>query len=228
MKYAPMSLIWGDEHIPAGDLRAQSISDAVVISTAINKHGLLLLCRAVSSMALELLAEGFFIRGAIVKDRLFHDEKTVFGEALVRAYVLESQVVRYPRVMITREVVSDMNEYDNGKIMELERPKHIFRQADDGPVFLHVLQSIQEFIGASMRNEGLDDSGALPIVEYYASLGQHIQNRFNEAADNPKHFEKVQWFARYWNHEIADIAESGFERIAGPGLDKKQRTYWSR
>ena len=31
----------------------------------------------------------------------------IFGEALVRAYQLESEVVRYPRVMVTRDVWLD-------------------------------------------------------------------------------------------------------------------------
>jgi len=129
--------------------------------------------------------------------------------------------------MVTREVVSDMKEYDS-EVMELEKSDHLFRQAADGPMFLHVLQSIQELIGASMRNQGLDDPGAVPLVEYYASLGKQIQQRFDEAVDTPKHSEKFQWFAQYWNHEIADIAERGFPHLTGAGLDLKKKSYWDR
>jgi hypothetical protein len=32
---------------------------------------------------------------------LYHDESTVFGEAL-KAHILDSQIVRFPRIMITR------------------------------------------------------------------------------------------------------------------------------
>ena len=54
-----------------------------------------------------LLQRGYFIRGALVKGPLYHDDKMIFGEALVRAYQLESEVVRYPRVMVTRDVWLD-------------------------------------------------------------------------------------------------------------------------
>jgi hypothetical protein len=36
------------------------------------------------------------------------------------------------------------------------------------------------------------------IAEYHKPR-QQIQRRFDEATDEPQHFEKVQWFARYWN-----------------------------
>lgn len=219
MKYPPIELMWGDNHIPDADFRAQSISDAVTISTAVNEHGLVLLCRAVASLALDFLSKGIFIRGAIVKDLLYHDDKVVFGEALVRAYLLESQVVRFPRVMVTREVVGDMKKYDSN-VKYHERSEYLFRRSEDGPTFVHVLRSMESFIGACMRNEGLDSPGTVPIVEYYASLGRHIQRRFDESTDNLKHFEKVQWFGRYWNECIASKAECGFDRIVGPGLDK--------
>lgn len=66
------------------DFRAQSISDAVAISTAANPHGLALMVYSLEQLTLDLLYEGFLIRGAIVKGSLYHDDKMVFGEALVR------------------------------------------------------------------------------------------------------------------------------------------------
>jgi hypothetical protein len=52
------------------DFRAQSISDAVAISTAVKANGLMHMFGAIETMATALLAEGYFIRGAIVKGPL--------------------------------------------------------------------------------------------------------------------------------------------------------------
>jgi hypothetical protein len=30
----------------------------------------------------------------------------------------------------------------------------------------------------------------------------HIQRRLSEATDNPQHYEKVRWFANYWNERV--------------------------
>jgi len=37
-----------------------------------------------------------------------------------------------------------------------------------------------------------------------------------EPSDNPRHFEKVQWFARYWNKHMK--SSQALPRITGPGL----------
>ena len=39
-----------------------------------------------------------------------------------------------------------------------------------------------------------------------------IQKRFNEASDNPDHFQKVAWFVGYWNSQI-DIGLDGLQGV---------------
>src|SRR5262245_26569023 len=64
--------------MPDAEFRAQSISDAVALSGATNARGLGAIIHSINRLAIDLLMEGFFIRGAIVRDSLFHDDKTVF------------------------------------------------------------------------------------------------------------------------------------------------------
>jgi hypothetical protein len=48
-----------------------------------------------------------------------------------------------------------------------------------------------------------------------------IQKKFDESVDNPRHFEKVQWFARYWNesvdHQELFIYGSGLSTVRPAG-----------
>jgi hypothetical protein len=39
-----------------------------------------------------------------------------------------------------------------------------------------------------------------------------IQKRYDEASDNPDHFQKVDWFVRYWNSHL-DHGITGLEAI---------------
>src|SRR5689334_467657 len=94
--------------VDESDFRAQSISDAVAISTTVTPVGLDLLFASIQGLALDLLCEGFFIRGAVVRGRLYHDDKTVFGDGLVRAYHFESEIAKYPRIVVTKEVREDI------------------------------------------------------------------------------------------------------------------------
>ena len=54
-------------------------------------------------------------------------------------------------------------------------------------------------------------------LAYYAKMRDMIQRRFDESVDTPRHFEKVQWFANYWNISIHE-ERAGLTFIKGPGL----------
>lgn len=206
--------------LPRSDFRAQSISDAVALSAATNAAGLGAIIHSINQLAVDLLKHGFFIRGALVKDRLYHDDKMVFGNALVRAYRLESSIVRYPRVMVTREVVEDIRNIDEKTFNQL------LRRSDDGPMFVHVLRAIElaalpaELGTEQTRRLGINNSKFAGKLAQYVCIAEQVQRRFDEATDNPNHFEKVKWFAHYWNQTISAWALEGFDRVTGPGVDR--------
>jgi hypothetical protein len=206
--------------IERSDFRVQSISDAVALSGAPNVVGIAAIVHSINRLAVDLLTQGFFIRGAIVKDHLYHDDKMVFGKALVRAYRLETSIVRYPRVMVTREVVEDI------RAIEIETAAVLLRQSDDGPIFLHVLRAIEMAMmpvdhGKGKRRLRFDDPIFHGKLAPYVGIADQIQRRFDEATDNPRHFDKVKWFASYWNDTIEQWNIEGFNRISGPGLDPR-------
>jgi hypothetical protein len=199
-------LVAGFVDLQAIDFQAQSISDAVAISTRATPEGLLVLFDTLERLSFDLLQEGYFIRGAICKGGLYHDRQTVFGEAFVSAYTLESDVVRYPRIMLTKAVVEEARSSHLSTYFS----DHI-QQADDGPFFVHVLQYFH-----ALRARADASSTAMDLSPF-RTIGEQIRRRFDESVDNPRHFEKVQWFARYWSRSfnIAALAP-----LVGPGLDE--------
>jgi hypothetical protein len=171
------------------DLRSQSISDAVALSAACNAAGLDAICTATEELSRRLLRSGYFARGGIAKGRLYHDQNTVFGPALVEAYRLESQVAKFPRIVVPRLIVQDGPSYSQtGTHWKMAFEKR-FLQSRDGPFFLHILRDY------SQRRES-KKSGDLSILK---AMRRAIQRRFNEASDNPDHFQKIAWFVEYWN-----------------------------
>jgi hypothetical protein len=204
------------------DFRAQSISDAVAISTAVNADGLRQLFLALEALTLHLLESGFFIRGAIVKGGLYHDEKMVFGEALVDAYKLESTVARYPRIVVRRDVFDDAVAH-----LEHNDWKNYIRTSDDGPRFLHVLRRI-----AAIVPEGLSELTREPDpkeVAKFAKMRDQIQTRWEESVDDPRRYEKVKWFVTYWTRYCVPVqmvpALKGLEPISPPAGFVPETTY---
>ncbi len=55
-------------------------------------------------------------------------------------------------------------------------------------------------------------------LDEFANMQKLIQKRLNEATDNPRHFEKVQWFARYWQKSVPYGVPMSTD-IIGPGMD---------
>lgn len=190
-------------------IRTQSISDAVALSAEVNVEGLAAMMHTITYLSLDLLCQGFLVRGAVVKGPLYHDDSMVFGKALVRAYQLESEVVRYPRIMIVREVRDD--------ILKL-RPNltQMLRQSEDGPMHIDVLKPVAD-MGRKVRGGyGLRDDEKR-LHGRFQLIKDRLQARFEESMDTPRHFEKVRWFARYWNETVS--RHTDYQRVLGAGVE---------
>jgi hypothetical protein len=203
----------------------------VALSAAVVPSGLGAIIHSINQLAVDLLKQGYFIRGALVKDTLYHDDKTVFGKALLRAYSLESTIVRYPRVMVTREVVEDIRSIDDTTYEQL------LRRSEDGPMFIHVLRAIEMAVlplrlGSEQTvHRRIDNTIFGGRLLPYGDISNQLQRRFDEATDNPRHFEKVKWFANYWNDHVrrwdimASIVSGDRASILKPGcgvIDENQ------
>jgi hypothetical protein len=185
------------------DFRAQSISDAVAISTLPTRSGLADLFKALQSLTVDLLVEGYFVRGAVVRAPLYHDDQMVFGKALVQAYSFESEVARYPRIIVAREVREDIIRFSAKPEKAANPPTASWlRQSSDGPVYLDVLQPVVALFKKKENPYGTLSSAEKETHRRYLSIRERIQERYEESMDSPRHFEKVKWFAQYWNEAI--------------------------
>lgn len=185
------------------DFRAQSISDAVAISANVNGLGLDQIFLSLQSLSIDLLSEGYFVRGSVVRAPLFHDDRTVFGQALVRAFHFESEIAKYPRIVVTEEVRDDMISYIARSEPDTIYPKmDVLRQSADGPMYLDVLQPVVSLL--KKADSGYYDLSPQEKIEHqkYLQIRNRIQERYGQAMDHPRHFKKVRWFARYWNEVI--------------------------
>jgi hypothetical protein len=177
------------------DLRALNFSDTILMSEKVTAQGLSCLLFEIQELALSLLPSGFLIRGGISKGSLYHEGSVVFGPALIEAYRLESTVANVPRIILGRDVYSDVTRY--GK-EDNHWKKHFASElqfSDDGPVHVHVLKRLQR-----LNREGAGMNTA-EVVQ--AELCQSaLQGLIDHSMHEPRHFEKVKWFAIYWNGNV--------------------------
>src|SRR5579872_898035 len=68
-----------------------------------------------TSIAVAALSIGFLIRGGATIGNLYHSGGVVFGEAIVKAYSLESKTAIYPRVVLSQDVCTQTDWIRWGK-----------------------------------------------------------------------------------------------------------------
>ena len=92
-------ILAGDVGIGTG-LHAQLFSDAIIISTEAKPDSLIRLVFTLEALQCKLISVGIFIRGGLAIGRHFQTPRTMVSEGLIAAYELESQVSRFPRILV--------------------------------------------------------------------------------------------------------------------------------
>ena len=86
------------------------MSDSIVISAPATDAGLLFVLYQCSFLQNLLLNQKVLLRGGIAKGEFFKCENIMFGPALIQAYVIESSIAIYPRVVIDESIISDLTQ----------------------------------------------------------------------------------------------------------------------
>jgi hypothetical protein len=162
-----------------------------VLSEAVSPKALQYLLFRVSQFALDLLANGFLLRGAIAKGLLHHSENAVFGPAFLKTYDLERNTAKYPRIIVDRGTHEDFLQLQTVQLNEVfdKFIKPDLRHDDDGPVFVDIFS-------------GYRTSEHIPyerLVLTGEACRASIQAKLDESIYHPAHFEKLRWLAIYWN-----------------------------
>ena len=192
-----------------GDLKFHSFSDNICVSAKESADGISHILHSLEALAISLLDEGTLLRGAIVKGPLHHDDEVVFGNALVNAANLEGTVSLYPRIMLTREVAMDVRRLLTPSTQD-DFVENFIQRSDDGPFFLNVLVGMKYYLeNADLRPD---------YIQRYNLMATRLQERFDLAVDEPRHYEKMKWFARYWNESIRNFRDV-IHPVTGPGTN---------
>lgn len=82
-----------------------SFSDCIVISHPVESGRAGMFVTMVGAyLALELLRVGIITRGGVSVGDVLHQSKILFGPAMIEAYLLESKMATYPRILVSKEV----------------------------------------------------------------------------------------------------------------------------
>lgn len=94
-------------------------SDSVIITVSNERWWLHEFVELIADLQYFLLTQGVLIRGDIDIGDVFHNKDYVFGNGIVRAYMIECKISKYPRIVISDramkyafdELDKDFNEF---------------------------------------------------------------------------------------------------------------------
>jgi hypothetical protein len=99
------------------EIRVSTFSDNVVVTQAVGEKTWML----IAQMALFQIASainGFLLCGGITIGSVVHDDEVVFGPGLNRAYELESQVAKFPRLVLDPPCIAELGNLGDMPIEE--------------------------------------------------------------------------------------------------------------
>ncbi|MCC7303496.1 MAG: hypothetical protein IT233_12725 [Bacteroidia bacterium] len=103
-------------------LQYKTFSDNICISIPFfdNEQDFLanfnLITMYVRSVQYVLMTKGFFTRGGLSTGSYYSDENIIFSKGLVTAYLLESKKAIYPRVILDKELIAKLINYNKERV----------------------------------------------------------------------------------------------------------------
>jgi len=174
-----------------GDVKLQmtAFSDCFLVSDTFPAWHVLAAVQALGSRFLE---EGILTRGGVVAGRAYHRGAVVFGPAVVEAHRLESEVAKYPRILVSEEVRKAAWGYHAG----LCRGNLLARDAD-GCWYVNVLlPPLSDWDKLAPRAAERD------LKSHLRNVRQALEALLSDAAEDINHRSKVCWLITRFN-EVA-------------------------
>lgn len=195
--------------------KVSQFSDSITVSYDLQEDGAVYyLLNDTYLLQIELLKWGIIVRGAIATGKLYHDEKLVFGPALIKAVEREKDA-KYPRVILDKEII-DIGKQNhaegNSPEYEEEAIRSLIRQDFDGAFYI-------DYFGVSPYNF---DKSWKDIVIYLCTLKKFIENSINERCPLGV-FLKFMWMRNKFNNIIYDLEKNNYDVLCGWGIPDNEK-----
>jgi hypothetical protein len=192
-------------HGPDIDTQWTAFSDSIVISMNMGEGhiGLYTLMDSVQRLARQLMLFDAPTRGGICKGLLYHKGDVSFGQAMIDAYRIESQVARWPRIVVHQEIVATwFGAFQNGR--GLQALRDLIRRDEDG---LHYVDLFH-----FPPNDSIDNATHI----FFTQCRKILESRVNDAGLTLAQWSKNVWLATKYNTALFVLGSSRYGQIKIP------------
>lgn len=148
------------------------------------------------NMSFKLLSIGFLIRGGVTYGLLYHQNNMIYGPAMNRAYLLESQQAKYPRILVDGFALQEISKDEHiREIMQYISPDQI-----DGMMFIDYLSQKEYF--EENDNYYNCNNERLTYNQLLLQAKDKIEMNIKTFKEQGKVLDKFNWFKDYHNNIV--------------------------
>jgi hypothetical protein len=181
------------------DIRMTAFSDCYVLSESSSFSAWRVLA-AVQKLGADFLTEGILTRGAVLLGEAYHEGRVLFGQGVVDAYKSESEVAKYPRILVSAEVRKEVWGYHTGPTWN----RGLLKPDVDGLWFVNLLTP------SLSKWWLLANPETPPVRSHLKQVREALIDAWKRAKGNPAHESKVWWLIHRFNR-VAE--EAGLDEI---------------
>nr|WP_321460378.1 hypothetical protein [uncultured Cohaesibacter sp.] len=174
-------------------------SDCVVLTFKIHEESAVFyLINQLAIICIELIDKGFLLRGAVTVGDLYHDDDYLVGPGMIEAYQLESQVAKFPRIIIDPsllEVARDAHGQQHTPEYEEKSIKKFLKKDKDGWLYIDYFSFEGVVVSAGMEEEAF--SG------YIHRIGKLCKD--NLEIRSVSVFEKTTWILEKYRCAVKEF-----------------------
>jgi len=210
---------------PTGESRVVSIfSDAIAVSfLAEHREQIPFTLLDIKILVMRLIYRGILCRGAVTFGKLIHNDRFLFGPALIEAHLLESRAAHYPRIILDRNVIdlasrSAVESVHSGVKKDLLDT--VLVRDSDGMYYIDYFSKAESSLDDPLYDlpEYIDNLGALirrglmgsshPSKADVRVKYLWMRERYNKMVDRVKTPTNISWLRQEGEDDIADFYEN--------------------
>lgn len=189
-------------------------SDSIIISVKVENERIneifSIFIVYIAALGNLLIKNGILIRGGIDIGNLVHKKGKIFGNALIRAFNLESTIAIYPRIIVSKNLLQKLNYPIKSK--KDRYPYHQYLERfEDGCIGFTQLTILQ--VMDSLNDDIYKDHFKGDKTSILIKTKQTILNGLNENYENPKIFSKYKWLMNSFNNLIILSDKINYKKI---------------
>jgi hypothetical protein len=179
-------------------------SDSIVISFKENEESEVFYTLSdIQTLIINLTLRGIICRGGISYGKLIHNDKMIFGPALVEAYETESKAALYPRIILDKTIIDIGKKHHaihHGEIDEKLAIKKILNQDTDDMFYIDYFSKAQ----------GELDDPEYDMPTYIEKLREIIEQGIKDGKKAPDIKVKYNWMKNKFNSMVRAYTRAEF------------------